>query len=327
MKVSIIINNYNYDNYLESAIQSALSQTHNNIELIIVDDGSTDSSRLILEKYISVAKIILKENGGQGSAFNAGFAASSGEWVMFLDADDTINPELIESVLGIPNLHNYIKVHWNLDVINAKGCLTGELFPPKLKPLSQGNLIKQLQNTYETNWPPTSGNIYNRKYLEQIFPVPENDWRIATDIYVNQLAPLYGEVCLFKAPLSNYRIHGNNLWVTSNSNKEIWLRDLNSLEKSIALLESKGIVVNKKNYLSFLFVELNVALFDNKYQLSFDGKRLQAFCLMILVWKTPHLSLKARMIWQSWIILYIIKPGLLKGNFVERVKNLLAKVL
>ncbi|MGH7801488.1 MAG: glycosyltransferase family 2 protein [Thermodesulfobacteriota bacterium] len=76
--VSIIINNYNYGRFLKGCIESALNQTYPHTEVIIVDDGSTDNSREIIAKYRERAILILKQNEGQASAFNAGFAVSMG---------------------------------------------------------------------------------------------------------------------------------------------------------------------------------------------------------------------------------------------------------
>src|SRR5437762_9779476 len=87
---SIIIDNYNYGRFLRDAIDSALAQTYPHAEVIVVDDGSTDNSREVIASYGDRIKPILKENGGQGSAFNAGFAASSGDVILFLDADDLL---------------------------------------------------------------------------------------------------------------------------------------------------------------------------------------------------------------------------------------------
>src|SRR5207248_11792671 len=83
--VSILINNYNYGRFLRDAIDSALRQTYTNTEVIVVDDGSTDDSRQIIAGYGSRIVPVLKENGVQASAFNAGFAASKGQWICFLD--------------------------------------------------------------------------------------------------------------------------------------------------------------------------------------------------------------------------------------------------
>lgn len=73
---SIIIDNYNYGRFLADAINSALAQTYQHTEVIVVDDGSTDNSREIISQYGDRIRPVLKENGGQGSAFNAGFEAS-----------------------------------------------------------------------------------------------------------------------------------------------------------------------------------------------------------------------------------------------------------
>ena len=90
MLVSIIINNYNYARFLRAAIDSALGQSYASIEVLVVDDGSTDQSRAIIDSYGDRVKSILKKNGGQASALNAGFAQCQGDIVIFLDADDVL---------------------------------------------------------------------------------------------------------------------------------------------------------------------------------------------------------------------------------------------
>ena len=77
--VTVLINNYNYGRFLREAIDSALNQTYGNVEVVVVDDGSTDESRDIIDGYAGRIVSVLKKNGGQGSAFNAGIAASRGE--------------------------------------------------------------------------------------------------------------------------------------------------------------------------------------------------------------------------------------------------------
>ena len=74
MRVSIIINNYNYGQYLGSAISSALSQSYSSVEVIVVDDGSTDNSQEVIGNYTKSIVPVVKPNGGQGSAFNEGLA-------------------------------------------------------------------------------------------------------------------------------------------------------------------------------------------------------------------------------------------------------------
>jgi glycosyltransferase involved in cell wall biosynthesis len=98
MRVSIVITNYNYAAYLPAAIESALAQSHDNVEIVVVDDGSSDGSREIIARYSAAVMPVLKQNGGQGSAVNAGFAACSGDAVLFLDADDELLPKAAASV-------------------------------------------------------------------------------------------------------------------------------------------------------------------------------------------------------------------------------------
>lgn len=87
-KISVIIPNYNYAQYLDQAIQSVLKQSYDNLELIVVNNGSTDNSLEILEKYEHKIHLINQPNLGQSGARNSGLSVSSGEYIAFLDADD-----------------------------------------------------------------------------------------------------------------------------------------------------------------------------------------------------------------------------------------------
>jgi glycosyltransferase involved in cell wall biosynthesis len=102
MLASIVIGNYNYARFLSAAVESALSQTYRDVEVIVVDDGSTDESRSILHRYKDRVRIVLQENGGRAAVFNSGFRVSSGDIVLFLDSDDLLIPHAIEAVAGHP---------------------------------------------------------------------------------------------------------------------------------------------------------------------------------------------------------------------------------
>ena len=90
--VSILINNYNYGRYLGVAIESALAQTYRRLEVVVVDDGSTDDSREVITSFAGRVVSVLKINGGQPSAYNSGFNASRVDIICFLDADDWFLP-------------------------------------------------------------------------------------------------------------------------------------------------------------------------------------------------------------------------------------------
>src|SRR5689334_397670 len=90
--VSVVIPNFNYARYVAQAIESALSLDWPHVEVIVVDDGSTDESREVIERYRERVTIIHQANGGQIAACNAGFARVRGDAVIFLDSDDVLHP-------------------------------------------------------------------------------------------------------------------------------------------------------------------------------------------------------------------------------------------
>ena len=97
--ISIIVPIYNAEKYVEETIKSIIDQTLKNIEIILVNDGSTDGSKQICEKYLNLDKRIIlinKENGGLADARNAGLKIASGKYIMFIDADDLYEPDSCE---------------------------------------------------------------------------------------------------------------------------------------------------------------------------------------------------------------------------------------
>ena len=98
VKISVIVTVYNKKPYIRECLDSIMHQSYDNYEVIIVDDGSTDGSTEICEEYRQCAKIIYKRNGGQTSARKEGLCASSGDGVVFVDADDWLDEDYIEKL-------------------------------------------------------------------------------------------------------------------------------------------------------------------------------------------------------------------------------------
>lgn len=100
--ISVVIPVYNAEKYLHQCIDSVLHQTYQNIELIVVDDGSIDFSGKICEKYASIdqrVRYFHKANGGVSSARNYGICCAKGDYIVFVDSDDTVKPEMLEILL------------------------------------------------------------------------------------------------------------------------------------------------------------------------------------------------------------------------------------
>jgi glycosyltransferase involved in cell wall biosynthesis len=209
--VSIIVNNYNYGHFLSEAIDSALAQTYTATEVIVVDDGSTDDSAEIIAGYGEQIIPVLKENGGQASAFNAGFAKSRGDVICFLDADDYLFPQTIERVLKVwePGV---AKVQYRLKMVDAVGNPMG-FYPPLSAAMdNREEVLSTLLKRGTYVCPVTSGNSFSRAALGQILPVPEEGFRLSADGYLQLMVPFCGEVRSIHEALAAYRIHGNNLW-------------------------------------------------------------------------------------------------------------------
>jgi len=212
-QVSIIIDNYNYGRFLPLAIDSALNQTIDDVEVIVVDDGSCDNSRQIIASYGTRIRAVLKDNGGQASALNAGFQASRGRVVIFLDADDVLAPTAAEVASRRLHQTGAAKVHWAMRVIDASGLPTGALHPSGS--LADGEFADVLvrEGPWMADNPPTSGNAWSRQTLHALMPIPPLEYRIAADAYLLTLAPLLGPILSVDRPLSSYRLHGgNNFW-------------------------------------------------------------------------------------------------------------------
>lgn len=102
IKVSVIVPVYNVENYLSKCLDSLVSQTLNGMELLLIDDGSTDSSSVIIEqykkKYPNLIRTFSKKNGGQGSARNLGIREATGEYIGFVDSDDYVSSDMFEKL-------------------------------------------------------------------------------------------------------------------------------------------------------------------------------------------------------------------------------------
>jgi glycosyltransferase involved in cell wall biosynthesis len=207
--ISVIINNYNYARFVGAAIESALAQTYPHKEIIVVDDGSTDESRTVIQQYTDRVKIVFKENGGQASAFHAGVAAAQGEVICFLDADDYWAPQVLERVAARWD-DTVAIVEWRVECVDSAGKPIGRTLP--LKRPAEGDLRPVLLRRVYYPWTPTSGNAFARRALEAVLPLDETLWRISADLPLLLAVPFYGNLAFIDETLTYYRVHGANLY-------------------------------------------------------------------------------------------------------------------
>jgi glycosyltransferase involved in cell wall biosynthesis len=213
--VSIVINNYNHGRFLAAAIDSALNQDHPHFEVVVVDDGSSDESRRIIAGYQGRIVPILKKNGGQASAFNAGVAASHGEILCFLDSDDLFDPRKVSRIVayfrGRGLCAEPVMVHHLLRLRDeAVPDHDHDLFGrTHLSPLNLYSFAKRHRFLWFTGGPTTAISL-SRALADRLFPLPETNNRISADDFVVRAAFLIGQVHSLAEPLGVYRVHGGN---------------------------------------------------------------------------------------------------------------------
>ena len=149
-KVSVIVPVYNVEKYIEKCLDSLVNQTLNNIEIIVVNDGSKDNSQDIIDKYCKKYKNIksfIKENGGLSDARNAGLDICTGEYITFVDSDDLIDKDFIKILYDISKQKD-------ADIV---ACSTkrfkNEPIIKQDKPviIKEFSVLEVIKNTYQTN--------------------------------------------------------------------------------------------------------------------------------------------------------------------------------
>jgi glycosyltransferase involved in cell wall biosynthesis len=216
--VTVVICNYNYEHYLAEAIDSALAQDYPATNVIVIDDGSTDRSRAIIETYGTRISAIFKKNGGQVSAYNHAIELLETEYAIFLDSDDVLYPSAVSEVMRLFADGNWAKVQFRLDVMDSTGRSTGAYVPNSEPPRDCGKL---LQGGWLYPSPPASGNAYRVSALRRVFPVPEEGInRYGADFYAIYGAALTGPIATVPKSLGGYRVHNADSETVSFANSE-----------------------------------------------------------------------------------------------------------
>ncbi|WP_049732624.1 glycosyltransferase family 2 protein [Rhizobium ecuadorense] len=206
--ISVLINNYNYGRFVGHAIDSALGQQTPGVEIIVVDDGSSDQSRSVLEAYNGRVKLLFQENQGQAAAMNAAVKLSGGDILCFLDADDWWAPgKLSATAAAFHSDPRLSLVYHRLQPMLTEGSPTLKPIP---RSLCSGDLSLRLSKS--AGWwpfPLTSAIAVRRSAWDAAGPIPEQ-FRISGDAWLTGIYPFLGGVAALPDSLGFYRIHNNN---------------------------------------------------------------------------------------------------------------------
>lgn len=208
MKISVIIPVFNAKEYIDRCIRSVLNQTYVNWEMITIDDGSTDNSLSILEKYASLDRriiVIHQENAGAGTARNTGIRYATGEYIVFLDSDDYIN----SNYLSILSKHNEDVVFIDVARRDINGNLKKE---ERLSIFGNCNIdqIIRMQMTGKMLWGGVRKAVKND--ILKKYHVQYTNHRVGEEAIYSFLLLYYTETCGFIDDcVYNYEIHDDSL--------------------------------------------------------------------------------------------------------------------
>ena len=210
--VSIVVANYNYARFVGQAIDSALQQSYPNIEVVVVDDGSTDGSRELLAGYGDRIQLVLQENAGHCAAVNAGGVVSQGEIVCLLDADDGFYPDKVGRVVKAFATHpRTCLVYHQFQTVSPEG--TEPVGRPHPRGVWKGDIRARAERA--GGWwprPTTSGLAFSRSFLDAVLPMPTDTEDPFPDTYLAGAAPFFGPIFGIAEPLGWFRLHGSNTW-------------------------------------------------------------------------------------------------------------------
>lgn len=314
-RISILINNYNYAQYLGEAISSALAQAYENTEVIVVDDGSTDGSRDVAQQFPGIGTIF-KPNGGQTSAVRAGLAAASGDIVILLDSDDILYPDACSSIAAVwDEATSYVQ--FRLKLFSAENENLGVTPPGPFVRNHRSFFLRHGRFPYA----PTSGNAFSRAWASRILDVTQTSDRSFCDMILAMCSALCGHVKVIDRCLGAYRVHQkNNSWRVGLKGEYNVARDA---EERIRIFGAHmGIPIGKYQTLTGpYFHQWAVKLYlTGDGDISETDARRNALQMMRSFLTFPDLSLKSRVSNLFLAAVVAISPHLARLLFAGSVK-------
>lgn len=229
--VSVIVPVYNAEKYLEECIDSILKQTLQNIEIILVDDGSTDTSPAICDAYLDKdnrIKVLHKENGGLSSARNAGLDAAIGDYFAFVDSDDIVDENMYKEMLQIAHMQH-------VPLVICSGYYFSDTHKDDMAPVSDDiEMLTSHEMISDKLWSDDSNTLlftlaWNKLFRRDFFEdirfqdkiLLHEDEEFSTRLYL----PLY-KLCIIRHSLYGYRKNENSLTYRAFSTRNCVILDI-----------------------------------------------------------------------------------------------------
>lgn len=328
-KISVVICNYNYAQYIAYAIESALAQSYPAHEVIVVDDGSTDDSVSVVKTFNQRVKLVQKSNGGQVSAYNAAIEHINGDVVIFLDADDALLPNTLFELASAFE-KNIVKAHFKLSFIDQHGTGMDQTVP---RNLDEGDCGKSLlKHGLLYNSAPASGNAYRMAALQKLFPLPilAGD-KHGADFYCIYGIVFEGDVKTIDQVLGQYRVHiddGADGIAYGNSLKGLDLaKTLNTRWDAFKAWLTQSDLINRPLPASFIDFSQQKLLFSdamiqvNSLKQWFSAVSQYYPDMLKSIWLRQDFKLLIKLALMSWATVMLISPRGLQFYLAKKVCN------
>jgi glycosyltransferase involved in cell wall biosynthesis len=220
--ISVLIDTYNHERFIEHAIVKVLEQDFpaSDREILVVDDGSTDSTPEIIRKFVPNVRLLSKMNGGQATAFNAGIPECKGQIVAFLDGDDWWEPQKLSVVAAEFESHPQIgTVGHGIFEVDETGKRLSQVTPDRDYESNLGNREEGHKFLPLRAFLGTSRLSVRRSVLGRIVPLPAS-LQVEADEFLAAVATALGGARILRKPLTNYRLHSGNLFQFSEWDAE-----------------------------------------------------------------------------------------------------------
>lgn len=253
-KISVIIPVFNVEKYLNNCIDSVLNQTYAPYEIIIVDDGSTDNSGKIADKYKELysekIKVIHQENKGLGGARNTGIEQASGEYFLFLDSDDTIESNVLWELDKEISRTKAEMVVYGIQSVNEKGEIEKNLISEQPK---HQKLLLNNNKSILFELPSAANKVYHRNlFIKTGIRFPSRVWyediRTITKLYLFAKGISYTDKC-------SYRYLRRSGSIMNNSNMERNLEIISAFEDIITYYKYNNFFDEYQQELEFLAIK------------------------------------------------------------------------
>ena len=244
-KVSIIMPVYNVEDYIEKSIESVINQTLKDIEIIIVNDGSQDNSKELLQKYLKNNNNIIyleKENGGLSSARNFGIKYATGEYIAFLDSDDFVEVNMYEEMYNVAKKENADMVECDFiwEYPNKKIKDIGKLYFSKKEAIEKARVVA---------W----NKIIRRDILQKTKIEFPNGLRYEDIEFFYKILPYLDKISFVKKNFVHYVQRQNSIVNTQNiRTKEIF----NVFNNVIKYYKEKNIYEEYKEELEYTYIRI-----------------------------------------------------------------------